>query len=275
MKKKALFLVVACAMILSAQPVFAELATCADWAGKWTFKYDKDGVKTCDNVTLTVCEHPSGKDDGTTPACMPTKPGDTAPQYYWYCIAQGKRQSDNQTIQIRQISFDNSKTWSYYEKTNEEIFVEGGQTPANFIPPPSFTKGDDNKTTFIVDNNQGPPISAPPVADTGIACGVKPIDASCSACGAVGCTLKIIPKTVRKLLKLTEPISAIVFISDGNAEFTADDKPVYATTAIIPLLKVKIGTKIMISIVFVNPLSKDSGTYEVTVGECSGVINVK
>ena len=264
MKKRALFLVVACAMMLSAQPVFA-VGTCQDWADAWTLNY---GSK-CDNVTFTVCENPnpSISPDASTPTCMPNKAGEL--QSYFNCVARGKRQSDNKTVQIRMIFFDKS-VWSYYEKTDEEVFVLGSSTPADYIPVALF-----DGTSFFVDNSNAPSGGAPP-ANSGLASGKKGKGLPCdNGTTTLPCQMKIIPKKIHKLVKLTEPISAIVLISDGKAEFTADDTPKYDTTAIIPLLKVKIGTKIMISIVLVNPLSKDSGTYDVTVGDCSGAIQVQ
>jgi hypothetical protein len=260
MKKKALFLVMACAMILSAQPVFA-VATCADWLGDWTFNY---GSK-CDNVTMTeVCNN----EDGSNPACLPVKDGKA--QEYWICIARGKRQSDNQTIQIRRISF--AKTvYAYYEKTNEELFATGGDTPADYIPVDLFTG-----TAFTVDNSN-PPFGSPAPANTGIACGAKG-KVACVACGDNGtdnCTLTTVPKKIIKLLSFANPFSGIIIIGDDKTAFTAQDKPDWDTTAIFNLLSLKISGKIIIDIVFINPLSKDTGVKNFTVGSYCGTIEIK
>ena len=101
---------------------------CAAWLGDWTFTYN-DG---CDNVAITsVCNN----EDGSNPACLPVKDG--VPQTYWVCIAEGKRASDNQTIQLRLISYDTT-IYGYYEATTAEILAGGMNTPRAEIPRDSF-----------------------------------------------------------------------------------------------------------------------------------------
>jgi hypothetical protein len=139
------------------------VGTCADWAGDWTLNY---GSK-CDNVTFTVCNN----EDASNPSCLPTKAGET-PQTYWLCIARGKRQSDNKTVQIRRIVFYTT-SYMYYEKTDDEIFATGGDTPVDYIPVAVFLG-----TSFTVDNTQAPP-QGNPLANSGLARGTKGFNSDC------------------------------------------------------------------------------------------------
>ncbi len=89
------------------------------------------------------------------------------------------------------------------------------------------------------------------------------------------CPLKVIPKKLHKLLSLLEPIKGFVLIGDNDTEFAKADKPVWDSTAIKQLLKLKVGQRIILSIVFVNPFTLEPGEVDVTVGNCVGTIEVK
>ena len=133
MKQRALVFFAVFAVLFLARPVFALTpGTCADWEGNWAFTYDN--ASRNDNVAITsICSKPTPA--SPTPSCMPTDPVRDA----WLCVARGMRISDNQTVQIRQISFDTSN-YIYYEATDEEISAGGASTPHDLIPTETFTK---------------------------------------------------------------------------------------------------------------------------------------
>ncbi len=246
MKKRALLLLAACAVLFSAQNVFA--VTCDDWMGDWTVNYTAD----CDNVTLTaVCNN----EGGSNPACLPVdKEG--KPATYFVCTAHGKRASDNQTIQIRMISFDKNNYY-YYEATDDEILKTGQDTPNAKIPKDAFTG-----TAFTVSGTN----------DFAVKSGAKGKGLPCdNGTDNQTCTLTTLPKKLSSLNLIT----CIIIMGDADTAFAAGDKPEFDTTAIINLVSLKITKKIMIDIVFVNPLTKDPGVKGFTVGSYCGTIELK
>ena len=120
-----------CAVVLSAGTAGATTITdaCADWEGTWVFTYV--GAKT-EMITITdICSKDTPS--SPTPACMPGG----AVKDAWMCVARGKKQSDNQTVQIRQISMDTT-VYGYYEATDAEILAGGSGTPYDKISADSF-----------------------------------------------------------------------------------------------------------------------------------------
>lgn len=129
MKKSALFTLMILAGIFYVQAVFAA-ESCMDWGGRWNFTYTGSSGQI--NIT-EICDN----GDGSNPACLPVNSG--SPQTYWVCVARGKRQSDNKTIQFRKIAFDTS-FYGYYEGSDAEIIEGGGAgAPHDIIPNDNFT----------------------------------------------------------------------------------------------------------------------------------------
>ena len=89
------------------------------------------------------------------------------------------------------------------------------------------------------------------------------------------CTLKVIPKKLHKLLSIVEPLKVFVLIGSKDTVFDKTDRPTWDSTAIKPLLKLKIGKRIVLSFVFVNPFALTPGEVGVTIGDCMGTIEVK
>ena len=249
MKKRALLLLAACAVLFSAQNVFA--VTCDDWMGDWTVNYTAD----CDNVTLTaVCNN----EGGSNPACLPVdKEG--KPATYFVCTAHGKRASDNQTIQIRMISFDKNNYY-YYEATDDEILKTGQDTPNAKIPKDAFTG-----TAFTVSGTNTYNLSS----------GAKGKGLTCEIDNST-CTLqKVIPAKVSKLLAFVQPIMPFIVIGSGDPAFVKGDKVTFDSDAIKPLIPLRIGSKIIIAISFVNPFALTAGDVVVSVNKCVKTITVK
>ena len=249
MKKRALLLLAACAVLFSAQNVFA--VGCNDWLGDWTLKY----AAGCDNVTFTaVCNN----EDGSNPACLTLdKNGD--PETYFVCEVHGKRPSDNQTIQIRMISFDKSDYY-YYELTDAEIVADGQSAPSAKITKASFTG-----TAFTVSGTNTYNLSS----------GAKGKGLTCEIDNST-CTLqKVIPAKVSKLLAFVQPIMAFIIIGSGDPAFVKGDKVTFDSDAIKPLIPLRIGSKIIIAISFVNPFALTAGDVVVSVNKCVKTITVK
>ena len=89
------------------------------------------------------------------------------------------------------------------------------------------------------------------------------------------CMLKVIPKKLHKLLSIVEPLKVFVLIGSKDTVFDKTDRPMWDSTAIKPLLKLKIGKRILLSFVFVNPFALTPGEVDVTIGDCMGTIEVK
>ena len=247
MKKRALLLLAACAVLFSAQNVFA--VGCDDWMGDWTLKY----AAGCDNVSITqVCNN----EDGSNPACLTLdKNGD--PETYFVCEVHGKRPSDNQTIQIRMISFDKSDYY-YYELTDAEIVADGQSAPSAKITKASFTG-----TAFTVSGTN----------DFNLKSGAKGLGLPCPSDD--NCTLQIIPSKVSKLLTFVQPIKPFIIIGSGDPAFVRGDKAAFDSDRIEHLISLKITKKILLTIAFINPFALAAGDIEVSVGNCVATITVK
>jgi hypothetical protein len=179
-------------------------------------------------------------------------------QNAWLCVARGKRVSDNQSVQIRQISMDTTH-FAYYEATDEEILAGGQDTPFDFIATDNYTKC---AFTSSGDN-------------FGLASGQKdnctdtpPIDDNCSL-------ERIIPGKISKLVAIIQPIMPFVIIGSGDPEFARGDRATFDSDAIKPLIQLRISKKIIIAICLVRPLKLISGEVDVAVGDCVGTITVK
>lgn len=131
MKKRDFVLLAACCVLLSSAPVCAQTGTCADWEGTWVFTYAGDQTETI--VIDDICSKPTPSTPA--PACMPEGPMVEA----WLCVAKGKKASNDQVVQIRQISHDTT-VFNYYEATDEEILSAAQYAPNDKIASDSFTK---------------------------------------------------------------------------------------------------------------------------------------
>jgi hypothetical protein len=264
MKKSTLFIAAACALIISAQAstVHANSACtpfkdyCENWVGTWSI-VSNHGT---DNVTFEkVCF------DNTS--CVTN----TVSAGIYCCQTKGKRQSDNKTIMVAGVSMDTT-AFGYYELAKDNTTVDQN-SPYNRINVDTIN--------LICDTFKGSP-DLNSVDNFGLKSGKKigsPDNCTdnCTGdnCTTDNCTLTTVPKKIFKLLSFLNPFSGIVIIGDDKTDFTRGIKPDWDTTAIINLLPVKIGKKIIVDIVFINPLSKDTGEKDFTVGEYCGTIEIK
>ena len=215
MKQRAVVLLAACAVLFSAGQASAQTpGTCADWQGTWALTYDKANASKNGNIIITdICSKPSPS--SATPACMPTG----SVQDSWLCVARGKRVSDNQTVQIRQIAMDTAN-FGFYESTDAEILAGGQNTPYDSIASDNFTK-----CAFKAN-----------AANLGLASGEK--DNCTDTPIEDNCTLeKIIPGTISKLSAVLSPIKPFVIIGSGDPGFARGDRAVFDTDAIKPLIQ--------------------------------------
>jgi len=63
-------------------------------------------------------------------------------------------------------------------------------------------------------------------------------------------------------------------IGDSDTVFTRQDRPEWNTDAIQTMLKLKMGKRTMLALVFINPFTAEAGVYEVTIGDCAGEIEL-
>ena len=256
MKKRALVVLAACAAVFSVIPAFALTpGTCDDFLGTWAVTYTDNASNTItDNITVTdTCSKATA--EAPTPSCMPAG----GIRDNWLCVAHGKRQSDNQTVQFRQISFD-GVNFAYYEATDEEINTDGANRPYDQILAENFTK-----CAFAADNGS-----------YGLESGVKNDCTDNATPPEDNCTLeKVIPGRISKLAALIQPIMPFVIIGSGDPAFERGDRAAFDSDAIKPVIQLRIGKKVIIALSLVRPLKLTPGEIEVSVGDCFGTITVK
>jgi hypothetical protein len=255
MKKRALVVLAACAAVFSVIPAFALTpGTCDDFLGTWVLTYDNASTTITDNITVTdTCSKATA--EAPTPSCMPAG----GIRDNWLCVAHGKRQSDNQTVQFRQISFD-GVNFAYYEATDEEINSDGANRPYDQILAENFTK-----CAFTADN-----------ASYGLKSGLKNDCTDNATPPEDNCTLeKVIPGRISKLAALIQPIMPFVIIGSGDPAFEMGDRAAFDSDAIKPVIQLRIGKKVIIALSLVRPLKLTPGEIEVSVGDCIGTITVK
>lgn len=252
MKKSMLLLVAVCALLVFAQPSFARtyednLPYCENWVGKWSIVTNHG----TDNVTFDTM-------------CLKDQDCFIRPDIQ-LCQATGKRESDNHTIMISLISF-NYDFFAYYEfATWDNTTTIGASTPADTIPISGINL---LCNTFIGD------IGIDGIDDFGLKSGKKLGPDNCT--DNQTCELqKIIPGKISKLSAFVQPIMSFVIIGSGDPAFIKGDKAAFDSDAIKPLISLKISTKIIIAIAFVNPFALETGDVEVSVGDCVGTITVK
>lgn len=247
MKKTMLLLGAFCALLVSAQTSFARtyednLPYCEYWEGKWSIvtKHGTDNV-TFDNICL--------KDEN----CF-IRPD------IQVCQATGKRESDNYTIMISLFNFTYD-FFGYYEfATLDNTTVLNQNTPADTI----YISTIDLTCGFFTGD-----IGIDGIDDFQLKSGKKFGTPSC-------CTLqKVIPGKISKLLAIAQPIKPFVIIGNDDTDFIKGDEAAFDSDAIMPLISLKIGTKIIIAITFVNPFALEAGDVEVSVGDCVGTITVQ
>ena len=257
MKRSVLVLLAVCALLVSAIPASAVAPKPNALLGDWVFTYTGD-VK--DTVTITdVC----GVCDSSDTGCSLTvcTQGD-----YWTYIANGKK-SDGTHIQIRKISFADTQQMYYEGISDEELLACGQKCPNATIPDTNYLecgafKVDDSKNKY-------------PVTPTTLLGGKKvgtPLE--CDALNS--CFLqKIIPAKINKLVALLQPVMPIVIIANADTPFVQGDKAVFSSTAIIPVVQPRLGSKMILAICVLRPLQLTAGDVNVNVNDCIGLITVK
>jgi hypothetical protein len=248
MKKRALFLMAACAVMFAAAPVSAAEITCADWQGDWVFTY-AGGVT--DDVTFTeLCDNTNGNNK----TCLPVdKQGQ--PATYFTCVAHGTRASNGQVIQIRKIQFDTS-SFAYYEATDAEILATGQATPNATIPNSAYNsdcqKFTVSKATAPIDLVSGQKKDAPACAE---------------------CQLNIIPANVNAL-SLVAPLGVFIIIGPSTNDFPFGASATFADRGIHSLLQLRITAQLIIAFVWVDWYGTTPGSSDVSVGTCTGSITI-
>jgi hypothetical protein len=91
----------------------------------------------------------------------------------------------------------------------------------------------------------------------------------------VTCELKVIPSKIHKMLSIASPIHGFVLIGGANTDFANSDKPNWGTDAIKTLASLRVSQRALIALTYIHPFQLDADQYEVTVGNCTGTIEVK
>jgi hypothetical protein len=104
MEKRILLILAVCSAFFAVAPVCA--ATCADWKGTWTFTYSDNKTDTV--VIDSAC---------TEVSCYP----DLDAKSFLACWATGKKQSDNQSVQII-MAITAPEIYQYFEEDNVANF---------------------------------------------------------------------------------------------------------------------------------------------------------
>ncbi len=86
--------------------------------------------------------------------------------------------------------------------------------------------------------------------------------------------LKIIPAKINKMLNRLFPFHFMLLIGDSRTNFTREDMPEWGTEAIKTLFRLRLGKRIMVALVFVDPLIA-ADDYDITAGDCCGILKVK
>ena len=93
---------------------------------------------------------------------------------------------------------------------------------------------------------------------------------------SIPCTVKLTPGTISKLFSRIMPYTWFVIHDNENAAFTKNTTINWGTTSLETLFKMALGGKTIIAMVHIDALSLDAGgTYDVTVGGCTGKLKVK
>ena len=79
---------------------------------------------------------------------------------------------------------------------------------------------------------------------------------------------------ILRTLGFATPLQLFAFIGDKDTVFNRDDMPEWNTDSIQTLMKLKLRKRTMLALVFINPFTADEGTYTVTVGDCSGTVEL-
>jgi|GEM_PF-2616576 len=157
MKRKAVFLCAALAVMLYAQSAFAA-GVCADWVGQWVYTYAGG-----DNQTVLINQLCVGTDECGSLARS--------------CVANGKRVSDGQPIAMVTSPYSLTGNWAYYESDNS--FDQN--TVFDAISPP------ENFTGTMFDNvtagEPTPIFPAPTILDFTLTAGRKTGSITPGVCG--------------------------------------------------------------------------------------------
>jgi len=78
-----------------------------------------------------------------------------------------------------------------------------------------------------------------------------------------------------KILRVTVPLQSFVFVGSPGAVFSRGDRPEWGCTSLATLFKLKLGRRVMFALVFINPFTAEAGTCEVTIGECTGTVELE
>jgi len=246
MKRSVLVLLAVCALLVSAIPAFAVAPVPSDLVGDWVFTYTGD-VK--DTVTITdVCVEPN------------CPQGD-----YWTYIANGKK-SDGTPFQIRKISFADTQQM-YYELSDADLSVCGQKCPNGTIPDTSYLACG----AFSVDDSANKHPITPITLLRGKKVGTPP---TCTT-EDLKYLQNVIPAKINKLVALIQPVMPFVIIANADHPFVQGDKAAFDSTAIIPVVQLRLGSKIILAIAVLRPLQLVAGDVTVSVDGYIKIITVK
>ena len=87
--------------------------------------------------------------------------------------------------------------------------------------------------------------------------------------------LRVIPNKISRLLSIAEPLKVFMLIGESDTVFEKADKPAWDSDAVMQLLKLQLGARIMLDFVLVRPFALTPGDMTVIVGSCAGKVTVK
>ena len=77
-----------------------------------------------------------------------------------------------------------------------------------------------------------------------------------------------------RFLDSAMPVQFFKMTGDSETVFTMQDVPQWDSETIKTLLKLKMGDRTMLALVFINPFTAEAGVYGVTVGDCAGTVEL-
>jgi len=79
---------------------------------------------------------------------------------------------------------------------------------------------------------------------------------------------------ILRTLGFATPLQVFTFIGDKDTVFSRDDMPEWNTDSIQTLMKLNLRNRTMLALVFINLFTAEAGIYEVTIGGCSGTVEL-
>ena len=71
------------------------------------------------------------------------------------------------------------------------------------------------------------------------------------------------------------PLKGFIIIGPEGTEFSRSDRLEWSPEDMFTLVKLRLGRRILLALVFINPLTAQAGDYTVTVGGCSATVSVE